>query len=141
MVPHPPMVKERKLIMVGCYWANTFAHHTEQRARTSKEIFGETETAPPAPSSYLPAEIDAFNTTTAHPINLYLSNTGQFAGVVAGGLYKTMYGTSGYPPITFKTQPYQTVDIDLNSKCLVSILGVEGLQYAQWYTAAIEAIK
>ncbi|RZG64073.1 hypothetical protein EXE25_17700 [Acinetobacter bouvetii] len=124
-------------MLLGKYFCTPY----EQRSRTSKELYGDTSSAPAAPSSYLPSEIEDFNTTTAHPIHLYLSNSGQVAGVVAGGLYKTMYGTSGYPSLTFKTQPHQTMDIDLNSKCLVSILGDNNLQYAQWYTAPIEAIK
>ncbi|TCB76788.1 hypothetical protein [Acinetobacter sp. ANC 4177] len=124
-------------MLLGRYYCAPY----EQRNTTTKNLSGSNSSAPSSPTSYLPSEIDEFNTTTAYPINLFLCATGQFVGTAAGGLYKTMYGPSGYPAITYKTQPYQTMDIDLASICLVSQLGAGDLTYAQWYTAPIEAIK
>lgn len=124
-------------MLLGGYYCAPY----EQRSRTTNALYGESGSAASAPASYLPIEIDAFNTTTAYPINLFLCATGQFVGVVVGGLYKTMYGPTSYPSITYKTQPFQTMDTDLANICLVSQLGAGSLSYAQWYTATIEAIK
>lgn len=67
-----------------------------------------------AASSYLPDNIDGFNTTTAYSAPIYEMTTRQHLGY-CNNFYLAAYNTSNRPSRTYQSTPAQTYDIDLNN--------------------------
>lgn len=82
---------------------------------TSKELFLKTNSV----VSYLPANIDSFNTTTAHPLPIYDYSTSQFLGFSAGGVYECHYANATKPSQTVANSPSVISEIDFNHKALI----------------------
>lgn len=70
-------------------------------------------------TSFLPAEIDSFNTTMATPFYLKLQNSFQSVGMSAGGIYQCSYGSSDRPSANRNDSPRISSDIDFNHKVIV----------------------
>lgn len=96
-----------------------------------------------ANQSYLPATIEAFNTTTARPIAIYEHSSRQHLGFINGGMYECMYANDVNAPSTDRTQtPLHTYDIDLNNKCIIHhIASNTGAQNCQYLAFPVEEIK
>lgn len=96
-----------------------------------------------ANQSYLPATIEAFNTTTARPIAIYERSSRQHLGFINGGMYECMYANDVNAPSTDRTQtPLHTYDIDLNNKCIIHhIASNTGALNCQYLAFPVEEIK
>lgn len=81
----------------------------------SKELFLKTNSV----VSYLPANIDSFNTTTAHPLQIYDYSTSQFLGFSAGGVFECHYAVSTKPSQAVSDSPSLITEIDFNHKALI----------------------
>lgn len=95
---------------------------------------------PVAYNSFLPTEIDNFNTTTCKPIPLILQQNGQMLGYVAGGMYLCSYAATNAPKVAVDILPLKTVDIDLNSNVYVHTIPNGGSDNA-FYAIPVEEIK
>lgn len=98
---------------------------------------------PVAAASFLPSDIDLFNTTVASPITLFEKVTGQFIGFVAGGMYMTNYGSTNAPTISLSNLPQKTAEIDLSNNCYTHVvnMGNASAGSAVFFTIPIEEIK
>lgn len=72
-----------------------------------------------ASSSFLPSNIDAFNTTSTSTIQLYELTTKQGLGVVAGGLFRVFYQLATRPSRNKPNTPQITYDVDFNNMCVL----------------------
>lgn len=95
---------------------------------------------PLAASSYLPASIDVFNTTTTEPVSIYTQAERQFLGVMHG-LHRVIYATSAQPSLSPSISPSITYDIDLDNKILVHAVGSNSTSGLSWYCAPVEEVK
>ncbi len=95
---------------------------------------------PFARSSFLPVEIDSFNTTTCWPIPIYQKPTCQFLGYVYG-IFLASYAASGAPGTAKTNIPLITKDIDLNSNVVVHQIEWNSLGGGVWFAAPIEEVK
>ena len=92
-------------------------------------------------SSYLPATIDAFNTTTATLLEIYEATTKQKLGS-ALGLYIARYGTSSQPSLSPLDSPSLTYDIDVSNICVIhSSCSNSSTSAACFIVAPIEEVK
>lgn len=93
-----------------------------------------------AAQSFLPTEIDGFNTTTAGPLMIYEKISGQFLGIT-NGFYYTYYGVSSsdVPSSDNKVVPLQTADVDISSICFVHCVAAG--QQNVFFTIPVEEIK
>ncbi|AWL28964.1 hypothetical protein DJ533_10505 [Acinetobacter defluvii] len=74
-------------------------------------------------NSYLPSDIDDFNTTTSEPYRIYDEKSQQFLGCFIGGIYRVNYDSSNRPDInSLAESPIKTVDVDFNN--IVYIQGI-----------------
>lgn len=95
---------------------------------------------PQAAESYLPASIESFNTTTAEPISLYLTN-GQFVGF-AHGLHVIKFASTNAPTMSRTTSPSTTYDVDLNNLVKVHFMADgSSAAYGLFFAAPVEEIK
>lgn len=93
-------------------------------------------------SSYVPTQIDNFQTTTCEPIPLYIANNGQHLGYISGGLYRAKYDATNTPAITPTASPNITTDIDLGNKVLLQLIASNfTLSNSVFFAAPIEEIK
>lgn len=74
-------------------------------------------------SSYLPSNIDAFNTSAAFPLILRDYATQQVLGMTAGGAYHCGYFINNTPTRTANTSPSMTKDVDLSSDIVLHYIG------------------
>jgi len=74
-------------------------------------------------SSYLPSNIDAFNTPAAFPLILRDYATQQVLGMTAGGAYHCGYAVGNTPTRTANTSPSLTMDIDFSHDIIVHYIG------------------
>lgn len=95
---------------------------------------------PVAYDSFLPTDIDDFNTTTCKPIPLILQKNGQILGYVAGGMYLCSYASTNAPDVAVDSLPLKTTDIDLNSSVYVHTIPNGGANNA-FYAIPVEEIK
>lgn len=95
---------------------------------------------PFARSSYLPVEIDNFNTTTCWPIPIYQKPTCQFLGYVYG-IFLASYAASGAPGTAKTNIPLITKDIDYNSNVVVHQIEWNSLSGGVWFAAPVEEVK
>lgn len=73
---------------------------------------------PQATSSYLPIDLDGFNTTSTEPISVYEYNTGQFLGVIEPNcLMQVKCGTTNYLSPLAQNTPSIQLDVDYQTKC------------------------
>ena len=85
---------------------------------------------------------DSFNTSIAEPMRLFEASTGQFLGVIAGGLYACSFDSTNAPPITNDSNPSLTADIDLNSKVIIHLLNQStSLSGIAFFALPVEEIK
>lgn len=98
---------------------------------------------PNAANSFLPVQLDQFQTTTAEILALYEATTKQHVGYIAGGLYQAKYGSTNAPPREQALTPSYTYDINLNSLCLVHPIGNRADTNANvaYFVAPIEELK
>lgn len=73
--------------------------------------------------SFLPSTLDTFNTTTAMTFTFKEQVTHQYLGASLGGAFHCSYGTSNQPTRYAKETPWESADIDLNSKVIVHYYG------------------
>lgn len=95
---------------------------------------------PLAQGSFLPLEIDNFNTTTCYPIPLYHRGTGQFLGY-ASGLYIAAYGGANAPSTARTSIPLLTQDVDLSSLVAIHQSDWNSPDGGIWFAAPVEEIK
>lgn len=96
---------------------------------------------PQASNSFLPANIEPFNTTTAEPIPLYVKGNGQIVGYTTG-MYKAKYASSSTPAMTSSESPSSTTDIDLSVNIKLHYMSDASIgAYATFYAVPIEEIK
>lgn len=97
---------------------------------------------PQAYSSFLPSDIEGFNTTTAEPIALYLQGNGQFIGFMYG-IYRMKYASTNTPIGGVANNPFKTTDIDFGSILCCHYLSQNGTpdDNKTFYTLPIEEIK
>lgn len=128
---------------------NTFsagaAYIGKQRVRFNKSnsATGPLFIAPQAASSFLPSNIDNFNTTVAENLSLYDYTSTQFLGYVSGGVLACNYASSNAPTIQKNLSPLITSDIDLNSNIVVHAVMFESVAYssAVFLAFPVEEIK
>lgn len=96
--------------------------------------------SPVAYDSFLPTDIDDFNTTTCKPIPLILQKNGQILGYVAGGMYLCSYASTNAPDVAIDILPLKTTDIDLNNIVYVHTIPNGGSNNA-FYAIPVEEIK
>lgn len=95
-----------------------------------------------AMSSFVPASIDTFNTTTCELIPLYIASNGQHIGYITSGMYRAKYSESNTPPIAFSASPSFTSDIDLSSIIAIhSVSRAPGLGATVFFAVPIEEVK
>lgn len=95
----------------------------------------------PARSSYLPGNIDGFNTTTVKPLEIYTSEEFQFLGF-AYGLGIAMYGTVETSPILGNTNlPTQTADVDFSSIVVCHAITQANTSVRSYVAVAVEEIN
>lgn len=70
-------------------------------------------------SSFLPNNIDAFNTTTVYQPFIFHQATQQHIGYIAGGFYVCKYTSTNTPQTSNQATPSVTADVDLNSKIIM----------------------
>lgn len=70
-------------------------------------------------SSFLPSNIDGFNTTTVYQPFIFHQATQQHLGYIAGGLYVCKYASTNTAPTGSQNSPSVTADVDLNSKIIM----------------------
>lgn len=95
---------------------------------------------PTAISSFLPATIDSFNTTTAKPLEVFEKTTGQFLGF-GFGLYQALYAQYNIPNIERSVSPSLVMDADLQSYCVLHAIGTPSSANTTYLVAPIEEIK
>lgn len=94
-----------------------------------------------AASSYLPSNIDVFNTTTAELIPLYIKANGQFVGY-AQGAYRMKCAATNAPSMLPAATPSDSMDIELNSKVKThNIAGGGAANNAVFYAFPVEPVK
>lgn len=76
-----------------------------------------------AKTSFLPSQIDTFNTTSAVPFSFKEQVTQQHLGFSCGGAFQCSYGTSNQPSRYAKETPWESSDIDLNHKVIIHYFG------------------
>lgn len=74
-------------------------------------------------SSYLPSNIDAFNTPAAFPLILRDYATQQVLGMTAGGAYHCGYAVGNTPARTANASPSLTSDIEFSHDLIVHYIG------------------
>lgn len=94
-----------------------------------------------ASASFYPSEIENFNTTSAHPLSIFLVQTRQFVGFTSGGIYQCRYANSNTPANTYQTSPSLTSDIDLSSKMLVHLMSEGTNSNSGYFAMPVEEIK
>jgi hypothetical protein len=92
-----------------------------------------------AASSFLPTEIDEFNTTTCFPISIFTTAEYQYLGYLRGGIYIAAYASTNIPAAGPSLSPSLTTDIDYTNICPLHGL-YSGSGYT-WLTAPVEMIK
>ncbi|WP_212388519.1 hypothetical protein [Acinetobacter junii] len=93
-------------------------------------------------SSFLPSNIDAFDTTATSTIQLYELTTKQGIGVVAGGLFRVFYQLATRPSRNKPDTPLITYDVDFNNICVLHPLYIgSSPDYTLYMVAPIEEIK
>lgn len=98
-------------------------------------------TAPNSQDSFLPTELDTFNTTTAKPLQMYFYGIGQFAGLIGGGVYLCAYAANALSSETINTLPKKSADIDLNNICYLFTVSGSATSSTVGLIAPIEEIK
>ncbi|WP_075175627.1 hypothetical protein [Acinetobacter indicus] len=98
-----------------------------------------THTYPTANASYLPNNIDGFETSIAYPIELFEASTTQFLGFVSGGLYRWAHSSSNLPGQT--ELPKLTTDVDFNNPIYIHNGGFNGPSSSFWFVAPVEEIR
>ena len=103
------------------------AYLGNQRVRFNKSnsATGALFITPQAASSFLPSNLDGFNTTVAENLSLYDFTSTQFLGYVSGGVFACNYATSNAPTLQKSLSPILTSDIDLNN-----VIAVHALTFA-----------
>lgn len=81
----------------------------------TKELFLKTNSV----VSYLPSNIDTFNTTTAKPLPIYERTTSQFLGYTLGGLFECHFSTSAKPSQDIANSPSIVYEIDFSHKAVI----------------------
>ena len=96
---------------------------------------------PQAASSFLPSNIDSFNTTTASPLFIYEYPTLQIIGL-AHGMYAAKYGATNSPNTSMSESPILSNEIDFNNKCLIHNVNASTSSSAYTFLVTpIEVIK
>lgn len=91
-------------------------------------------------SSFLPSNLDSFNTTTAETMCVYAQGNGQILGCLYGA-YKVKLGID-IPAMNSSQSPSETADIDLSHKIILHYISDAGSpDYAVFYAFPIEEIK
>ena len=93
--------------------------------------------------SYLPLNIDNFNTTTCQPLSVYTHTEKQALGFVCGGLYQAFYGSSPASMSFFGTanSPSLASDIDFENTVARHHLTTSITTSAAWLVASVEEVK
>ena len=94
-----------------------------------------------AKGSFLPADLDNFNTTTANLPPVFLHASGQFIGNFAGGLYFCRYNTVNAPSFSANTLPSIQVDAELKTKLVLHGMNAINNTERLYIAAPIEEIK
>lgn len=95
----------------------------------------------PAKTSYLPAKIDGFNTTTIKPLDIYTSTEFQFLGF-AQGLGIAMYADVATAPALGNTNlPTQTVDVEFSNPVYCHGLSMSNTSTRAYVAASVEVIN
>lgn len=94
-----------------------------------------------AKNSFLPIDIDSFNTTCCIPLPVFTFTERQFIGYCIG-VYQACYAGNNTPSVNSVNQPSIAQDIDLNNNILVHYLrDAAGNFNVAWLVLAIEEIK
>lgn len=121
------------------------AYLGNQRVRFNKSNLatGALFITPQAASSFLPSDIDDFNTTVAENLSLYDFTSTQFLGYVSGGVFACNYASSNAPTLQKNLSPILTVDIDLNNIIAVHAITFSSVSVANAVFLAfpVEEIK
>lgn len=96
---------------------------------------------PQAATSFISAELDIFNTTTAQPIFIYEKTTRQHLGVLLG-VFIAKYSSTNAPSLSANSSPFTTKDIDLgNSICIHHISTGGSASQAAYMAFPLEEVK
>lgn len=92
-------------------------------------------------SSFLPANIDGFNTTTCTPLSVFTYTQRQFIGYCLGGAYQACYANSNTPAVGNPSSPSITKEIDFSHNVLTHYLrDAAGNFNVAWLAFPIEEI-
>ncbi|ENW86444.1 hypothetical protein F906_01499 [Acinetobacter pseudolwoffii] len=109
----------------------------DSSSSTSDYIFK----TPQAATSFISAELDIFNTTTAQPIFIYEKTTRQHLGVLFG-VFIAKYSSTNAPSLSANSSPFITKDIDLdNSICIHHISNGGSASQAAYMAFPLEEVK
>lgn len=95
-----------------------------------------------ATSSFLPDELDNFNTTTALQLPIYENSTSQHLGYIYG-LYLCMYSVENIPNVSIYSLPAITTDIDYSNKVVITASATNNNSPygVRFFAIPVEAIK
>lgn len=105
-------------------------------AESSKYLF---YAKPPTNESFLSANIESFNTTTAWHLELYERSTSQFLGY-AYGIFTCGFADTNKPASNNKTLPMLTTDADLELPLVLHAFGGNGTD-SVYFALPLEEIK
>lgn len=110
---------------------------------TESSSSGKAVATPQATSTYLPTNINAFNTTTTEPIAIYEYSTGQFLGYIEPNcLMQVKCGTINYLSPLAQNTPSIQRDVDQNVLCPThSVASYSSLQNAWFCTSPLDEVK
>lgn len=91
--------------------------------------------------SFLPTDLDNFNTTTANLPPVFLYASGQFIGHLSGGLYFCRYDTANTPSFSATTLPSIQVDAELKTKLVLHGMNAGNNNERLYVVAPLEEIK
>ena len=109
------------------------------KIRCSASIGSDTLDHSVAASSYLPSEIDGFDTTTLRPLLIYTNAEKQFIGVLED-VYQAMYANATAPSVSSGTMPNLTKTTDLLTDVVTHHVS-NGTTQRAWLSFPIERVK
>lgn len=93
-------------------------------------------------SSFLPAGIDSFNTTTCLTLPVYTATEKQYIGHCQGGVYQACYDATNCPTLGYQASPAMTADVDFTANLFTHYLRDGGGNTSTaWLVFAVEEIK
>lgn len=93
-------------------------------------------------ASFLPTEIESFNTVIAKTIQIYDGPTRQYLGNISGGVYQANFSSGTLPGVAKTAIPQQLNDADNNSICMLQPVWRENTTNVMaFFVVPVEEIK